>query len=740
MADNILVTAGSGTTVAADDIGGVLHQRVKISQGADGSGTDVSSAAPLQVTLANTGANATSVKVDGSAATQPVSGSVTATQATGTNLHTVVDSGTVTTVSTVTNLSQLGGTAVSMNTGTRSAGTQRVTIATDDVVPVTDNGGSLTVDYATTGSGTATGALRVELPTNGTGVIATVGAVTAITNALPAGTNAIGKLSANSGVDIGDVDVTTVGTVTPGTAATSLGKAEDAAHASGDVGVMSLGVRNDAGTVLAGTDGDYLPFSMDASGAVRVTGGGGGTQYVEDAASAGGETMTLAGAVRQDTIASNTSADGDYSYLKTTASGRLYTSSAVETVNGVAPAFGTGTRSASTQRVTIATDDSVPVTMTSTAISSVIPGAGNTNLGATVDAAAGSTKVGVLAVGVRDDVLATLTPVDNDYTEGLRVDSTGAQWVHATAVDSVVPGTSAANLGKAEDAAHTTGDTGVYVLGVRQDADTSPVSADGDYHGLIFNAIGRAKVSALPAATATTTGNITASGNTVPADTSRQSGVTVQVTGTFGGLNMVFEASIDGGTTYNAVQAARSSSNTVETSSGVISANPGYFWRIAAFNATNVRVRATAIASGTAVVLMMPTAFASDPAPVSQTPAASPIGGYTPGKLISAASTNATNVKNAAGTIGYVTASNVNAAARYLKIYNKASAPAVGTDIPVHTFIVPGNTAGAGTNIPLPPQGINCSTGISFALTTGIADADTGAVALNELAVNYGYL
>jgi hypothetical protein len=39
-------------------------------------------------------------------------------------------------------------------------------------------------------------------------VTGTITAVTAITNALPAGTNAIGKLSANSGVDIGDVDVT----------------------------------------------------------------------------------------------------------------------------------------------------------------------------------------------------------------------------------------------------------------------------------------------------------------------------------------------------------------------------------------------------------------------------------------------------------------------------------------------------------------------------------------------------
>lgn len=40
--------------------------------------------------------------------------------------------------------------------------------------------------------------------------VSTVTAVTSITNALPAGTNAIGKLAANSGVDIGDVDVTSI--------------------------------------------------------------------------------------------------------------------------------------------------------------------------------------------------------------------------------------------------------------------------------------------------------------------------------------------------------------------------------------------------------------------------------------------------------------------------------------------------------------------------------------------------
>jgi hypothetical protein len=52
------------------------------------------------------------------------------------------------------------------------------------------NSGVLTLS----GSGTATGALRVELPTNGTGTLATVGAVTAITNALPAGDNNVGNV------------------------------------------------------------------------------------------------------------------------------------------------------------------------------------------------------------------------------------------------------------------------------------------------------------------------------------------------------------------------------------------------------------------------------------------------------------------------------------------------------------------------------------------------------------------
>lgn len=52
MADNVAITAGAGTTIAADDIGGVQYQRVKNTYGADGVATDVSRTTPMPVTQA----------------------------------------------------------------------------------------------------------------------------------------------------------------------------------------------------------------------------------------------------------------------------------------------------------------------------------------------------------------------------------------------------------------------------------------------------------------------------------------------------------------------------------------------------------------------------------------------------------------------------------------------------------------------------------------------------------------
>lgn len=113
----------------------------------------------------------------------------------------------------------------------------------------------------------------------------------------------------------------------------------------------------------------------------------------------------------------------------------------------------------------------------------------------------------------------------------------------------------------------------------------------------------------------------------------------------------------------------------------------------------------------------------------------SDIGEGVPYKLISAATTNATLVKTGPTTISMLTGSNTNAAVRYLKVYDKATAPTVGTDPVAYTFVLPGATTGAGSNVPLARE-LNLIRGFGLALTTGVADTDTGAVALNENIIN----
>lgn len=69
---------------------------------------------------------------------------------------------------------------------------------------------------------------------------------------------------------VGSIASITTGIV-PGVAATSLGKAEDAVHASGDTGVQALGVRNDnAATDMTSGNGDYSSLATDIKGAQFV--------------------------------------------------------------------------------------------------------------------------------------------------------------------------------------------------------------------------------------------------------------------------------------------------------------------------------------------------------------------------------------------------------------------------------------------------------------------------------------
>lgn len=115
-----------------------------------------------KITACNTGA----VVVSSSAL--PTGASTSAAQTTGNNSLSSIDGkitacntgAVVISSGTVTSLTQMNGQAIAMGTGVRTAGTQRVTIATDDVVPVSQSGSwSVT---ANAGTNLNTSALALE--------------------------------------------------------------------------------------------------------------------------------------------------------------------------------------------------------------------------------------------------------------------------------------------------------------------------------------------------------------------------------------------------------------------------------------------------------------------------------------------------------------------------------------------------------------------------------------------------
>jgi hypothetical protein len=434
-----------------------------------------------------------------------------------------------------------------------------------------------------------------------------------------------------------DVDVTRV---IPGTTATALGKAEDTGHTTGDTGVMMLAVRNDAGTVIADTTLDYIPLTTDATGALRVT----GTQYVEDVASAGGETVTLAGAIRQDTLSSTTSTDGDFANLKVNNLGRLYVASGAEYAEDSPSAnadilmavaairsdnpgaivnadgdyialrtdsigrlwvntqaigsWGPGNSSLSTLVAGAAffTTQINPTNAQSMAINvdeagslRVFPGMSTKTLstqGTTLNATQtifswtgaqavlvtllqtttitagaitfeisydGTNWVSMPTDSVLDPTTSPHAPISLPYTLQASTNKSFLLLPHGAAamrirtstiitgtgtvtpvysllydspVDelvSVVPGTTATSLGKAEDAGHTTGDTGVFVLAVRNDAGVALTSTDLDYTAIAVDSTGAVHMAP---ATAVATGqvNVTNSAATlISARTNRKS-------------------------------------------------------------------------------------------------------------------------------------------------------------------------------------------------------------------------
>jgi hypothetical protein len=302
-----------------------------------------------------------------------------------------------------------------------------------------------------------------------------------------------------------------------------------------------------------------------------------------------------------------------------------------------------------------------------------------------------------------------------------------------------------------EDTPHTSGEYGQLILAIRSDNDTSTAD-DGDYTVLKLDEQGRLKVSSKPASYADITGNITAvqasistpvAGGTVEGDVSRCSNVMMHCTGTFSTVNCTFEGSLQdtGDTNWFVVQAIRTNANTIETTTGNLSAQPAYAWELSVNGIKRVRVRCTARTSGTQSWRFVLGTYATEPIPGAQASATQPVSGTVTANqgtftaptgtyVNSAATTNGAVLKASAGTIYTLHAYNNGAGVAYVKLYNSTTVT-VGTTTPALVIPIPATSFSPPINFGATGQ--RFGTGICYAITGGAADNDTTAVAASQV-------
>lgn len=216
---------------------------------------------------------------------------------------------------------------------------------------------------------------------------------------------------------------------------TELGKAEDAAHVSGDIGAMALAVRNDVEGSLVDADGDYAPLQVDSSGRLRVVGDIDVTNLSEkneDDAHSSGDTGDYVLAVRADArpTDANTSADGDYASFFVNNSGELYVKD---------------------------TDVAALLTTIDADTGSILTEI--QSLSHAEDVAHVSGDAGVMGLAVRNDTLASLVDTDGDYAP-LQVNADGALYVTLSGAvsDPALADTAIATAANPLDVANTAED------------------------------------------------------------------------------------------------------------------------------------------------------------------------------------------------------------------------------------------------------------------------------------------
>jgi len=223
---------------------------------------------------------------------------------------------------------------------------------------------------------------------------------------------------------------------------TELGQTEDAAHGSGDTGVMSLAVRNDTEGSLVDTDGDYAPLQVDSSGRLRVIADLDVTNLAEKAEDSAHTTADIGNfvlGIRMDDVDGGNGAllagtEGDYQGLFTSAKGELHTRD----------------------------NDSVDLLTTIDADTDTIAG-DTTSIDATLtalskaeDSVHGSGDQGIMALGVRNDAETPLA-ANGDYIPFM-MDASGALLTISPMQDDALAETAIANDVNTLDVASTAED------------------------------------------------------------------------------------------------------------------------------------------------------------------------------------------------------------------------------------------------------------------------------------------
>ena len=116
-----------------------------------------------------------------------------------------------------------------------------------------------------------------------------------------------------------------------------------------------------------------------------------------------------------------------------------------------------------------------------------------------------------------------------------------------------------------------------------------------------------------------------------------------------------------------------------------------------------------------------------------------PVVPATPYFVNSAASTNGALILTGTSNLSSFYATNEGATTAYVKLYNKATAPTVGTDVPEMTIPVPDAAAVSGVpgvaTIPIGFHGFRFALGLGIAITRKAVYTDTTAVGAGEVKV-----